>query len=622
MTVKNTLLVFVALAVAISACTPTSTDTTSTSETDADSSTTTATSPSPSAKGTPAGLDAFIADISAELLRRSPEDVTDLGLGEFLNQRDDELNDLSIEFRSETAAIATDALAKLDTFPTETLDGDDALTVAVLRWYLRDIVTLSRFPEHDYAVNYITGAHANFPEFMADVHEIKDAADADAYIARLEAAGTQMRQVADNLERSKRSGVIPTVTGLQIAAWQINNVLGAPGVHPLVADLTQRLSEIDGVTREEITEYAVRAGAAVESFVQPGYGNLLEAVDGIDGRPDTAPGVGLLPGGDDYYPAVLQHHLSIDLSPAETHEIGLANVERLISEITVALSELGYDVAERGFASAISEARADGGVFTLDTETAKADVLDLATRSVEEAQSAFTPMFSAFPQADLLVVRPRAGRESGSGAYYRPPPAVGTRPGLYYLSLGGPTLDIQTFQTTNFHETVPGHHFQIALQRESGELPLIQRATTFTGYAEGWALYAELLAFEAGLYEDDPQGNLGRLRMELLRAARAVVDTGIHDLGWSKDRAVGYMTDLGFSEPQASGEVDRYVVWPGQAPSYLIGMLEILRLRDEARDALGADFDIASFHDEILRHGSLPLSVLDDVIADFIAANR
>jgi uncharacterized protein (DUF885 family) len=146
MTVKNTLLVFVALAVAISACTPTSTDTTSTSETDADSSTTTATSPSPSAKGTPAGLDAFIADISAELLRRSPEDVTDLGLGEFLNQRDDELNDLSIEFRSETAAIATDALAKLDTFPTETLDGDDALTVAVLRWYLRDIVTLSRFP--------------------------------------------------------------------------------------------------------------------------------------------------------------------------------------------------------------------------------------------------------------------------------------------------------------------------------------------------------------------------------------------------------------------------------------------------------------------------------------------
>jgi uncharacterized protein (DUF885 family) len=431
-----------------------------------------------------------------------------------------------------------------------------------------------------------------------------------------------MQQVAENLERSDRSGVISTITGLQIAAWQINNVLDAPGVHPLVADLTKRLSDIDGVTGEEIAAYGARAETAVKDFVRPGYGTLLEAVHGIDGRTDTAPGVGELPKGDDYYAVILQHHLSIDLSPVETHEIGLENVDRLISEILVALSELGYDVAGRGFASAIAEARADSGVFTLDTETAKAEVLELATKSVEEAQSAFNPMFSSFPEADLLVVRPRAGRESGSGAYYRPPPAVGTRPGLYYLSLGGPTLDIQTFRTTNFHEAVPGHHFQVALQRESEDLPLIQRATTFTGYAEGWALYAERLAFEAGLYEDDPQGNLGRLRMELLRAGRAVVDTGIHDLGWSKDRAVRYMTDLGFTESQASGEVDRYIVWPGQAPSYLIGMLEILRLRDEARDALAADFDMASFHDEVLRHGSLPLSVLDDVIADFIAANQ
>ena len=311
MTVKNALLVFVALAVAISACTPTSVDTTSTSSTDTDPSIATSTSPSPTATGSPAGLDAFIAEASAELLRRSPEDVTDLGLGDLLNQRNDELDDLSVEFRSETAAIAIDALAKLDTFPTETLDDDDALTVAVLRWYLQDIVTLSRFPDHAYAVNYITGSHANFPEFMADVHEIENAADADAYVARLEAVGTQMQQVAENLERSKRSGVIPTVTGLQIAAWQINNVLDAPGVHPLVADLTQRLRDIDGMTGQEVAAFEVRAEAAVEDFVRPGYGNLLEAVDSIDGRPDTTPGVGQLPGGTDYDAQELQHQLSL-----------------------------------------------------------------------------------------------------------------------------------------------------------------------------------------------------------------------------------------------------------------------------------------------------------------------
>jgi len=157
---------------------------------------------------------------------------------------------------------------------------------------------------------------------------------------------------------------------------------------------------------------------------------------------------------------------------------------------------------------------------------------------------------------------------------------------------------------------VPGHHFQLALQREADDLPLLQRATTFTGYAEGWALYAERLAAEAGLYEDDPLGDIGRLRMELLRAGRAVADTGIHALGWSRDEAIGYLMDLGFPGPWAASEVDRYIVWPGQAPSYLIGMLEILRLRDQAEAALGDDFDIAGFHDAVLRHGSIPLEVL------------
>jgi uncharacterized protein (DUF885 family) len=177
---------------------------------------------------------------------------------------------------------------------------------------------------------------------------------------------------------------------------------------------------------------------------------------------------------------------------------------------------------------------------------------------------------------------------------------------------------MQTFATTNYHEAVPGHHFQIALQRESEDLPLLQRATTFTGYAEGWALYAERLAAEADVYADDPLGDIGRLQMELLRSARAVADTGIHALGWSRDRAIAYLTDLGFPAPQAAGEVDRYIVWPGQAPAYLIGMLEIVRLRDEAQRALGADFDLAAFHEAVLCHGSVPLEVLDQIVADEI----
>jgi uncharacterized protein (DUF885 family) len=310
------------------------------------------------------------------------------------------------------------------------------------------------------------------------------------------------------------------------------------------------------------------------------------------------------------------------MTPAQVHAIGLEHVERLVGEVTAVLESLGYNTDGLGFKQAVTLARDDGGAFPLSTEAQRAAVLNAASDSISKAETVFGSMFTTFPESALEIVRPRAGRESGSGAYYRPPPIFGTRPGLYYLSLGGSSLDKQTFLTTNYHEAIPGHHFQIALQRESRDLPILQRAATFTGFAEGWALYAERLAFEAGLYADDLQGNLGRLRMELLRAARVVVDTGIHDLGWSRDEAISYMTDLGFSEQRAGGEVDRYIVWPGQAPAYLIGMLEIVRLRSEAQVALGDTFEIADFHNEILRHGSVPLDILDDIVNAYIADNQ
>jgi uncharacterized protein (DUF885 family) len=275
-----------------------------------------------------------------------------------------------------------------------------------------------------------------------------------------------------------------------------------------------------------------------------------------------------------------------------------------------------------GFPLAVGESAQDAGYEPLTSDADRDEVLQRTEAEIANAQDAVAPMFLAFPESPVEVVRPRPSREGAAGAYYRPPPAVGSRPGLYYLALGGEWMQLQTYATTNYHEAIPGHHFQIALQRESQDLPLLQRATTFGGYAEGWGLYAERLAYEAGLFDDDPHGNVGRLRMELLRASRAVVDTAIHNLGWSRDQAIAYMGDLGFSRGWAEQEVDRYIVWPGQAPSYLIGMLEILRLRDKVQEALGPSFDIAEFHNEVLRHGSVPVSVLEEVVANYIAAKN
>ena len=562
-------------------------------------------------------FDRYIGEVAETMLVRFPEEVTDLGLSAVLDQGDDRLNDLSHPYALETAELAQDALDRLATFDTEALTPDQRVTLAVTEWYLDDIVTMADELDHEYAVNYITGTHANFPEFMADVHPVTSAAEADAYVERLRGSAVQLRQVTDNLVRSEQRGNLPTETGIGIAAWQIGNQLGAAVAHRLVTDLEARLGELD-LADSERDRIIGEARDAVDADVVPAYRDLLVAVKSAATRPDSRPGVLNHPDGGAYYAAALRHHTTTSLAPDEIHRIGREQVDRVRLELSDALTAAGFDVEAMGFTRAIEAAGSSSPPVPLRSHTDRDALLQATEEFIAEAESAFGTMFTTTPTSPIEVQRPRPGREGAAGAYYRPPPAFGERPGVYYLSLAGNAFETGTYATTNYHEAVPGHHFQIALQRESTDLPLIQRATTFTGYAEGWALYAERLAYEASLYDDDPLGNIGRLRMELLRAARAVVDTGIHAFGWSRSQAVDYLVDLGFPTPWASAEVDRYIVWPGQAPSYLVGMLEILRLRAEVESALGADFDLAGFHDAILRHGSVPVEILDGIVADYI----
>jgi len=564
----------------------------------------------------------FVGQLAASLLMLEPQWISDLGAGHILGGAESKLNDLSPSTLDERVRIASSGLASLDTVDVDALTPDERVTASTVRWYLEDVVALDRYRDHPYATNYITGHHAWFPEFMADVHQIADTSDAEAYIDRLAASAVQMQQIAESTERSTSLGFVPTATGKNIAQWQINNVLQPANGHALVTDLLARLRGLGSINDDDIESFETRATQAVGDSVIPGYERLLTAVNAIEPRSEAAPGVLNLPDGKAWYQAALRHHLSIDLSPEEVHEMGLLHIDRLTVEITDALINLGYDVPELGFAEAVNQAIDDGGSTPLTTDEDRSAMLAATEDHIASSTSAFAHMFEVFPATAVSVVRPRPGREGGSGAYYSAPPIDGSRPGLYYLSLGGTAFPLQTFHTTNFHEAIPGHHLQLAIQRESDHLPLLQRAVTFNGFAEGWGLYAERLAYEAGLYEDDPNGNVGRLRMELLRAARMVVDTGIHNVGWSRGEAITYLTDLGFPEDNAGAEVDRYIIWPGQAPAYLVGMLEILRLREDATAVLGADFDLAAFHTEILRHGSVPLAVLPDIVESWAVAQR
>ncbi|MDJ0923153.1 MAG: DUF885 domain-containing protein [Acidimicrobiia bacterium] len=557
-----------------------------------------------------------VADgITRKLLLLQPEMVTELGAGGVIdadvNYR---LADLSSNGRAALAAEAEAGLAAIDGLDGAGFDDVEWLSAEILRWYLEDIVAMHAHSDFENPVNFITGVHSGFPEFMADVHPIEAEQDAEDYVERLLAWRVQLHDLADALYQTAELGIMPTQRSLVIASYQLGGIIADrdAATHPLVMDLEERAGDLAAVDAAWLADVVGRAEAAVEDLF-PVLEDLDEAVNAVGGRSDRTPGVSNLPGGDEYYAAVLRHHLSIDLPPELVHERGLQEVDRLMGELTVELGQLGYD-AESDFGRAMLQVAGDAGAMPTTNESQRAAVLEHTAETVARAEEVFADMFSVKPEADIEVVRPRPGREGGVGAYYRSPPMDGSRPGVYYLSLGGPQFYTLTMDTTTYHEAIPGHHFQLSVQRELGRLPLHQRVFDFTGYAEGWALYAERLAYEAGLYEDDPLGNVGRLQMELLRAARMVADTGIHWAGWSRDEAIEYLTSLGFHADQATPEVDRYIVWPGQAPAYMAGMLEILQLRDEAEARLGNAFVLADFHDVLLSHGSVPLQLLDEVV--------
>ncbi len=554
--------------------------------------------------------------ITASMLALQPELVTDLGAGEIIGlDANYLLNDLSLGGLWDLAEAAEDGLDDLAALQTDDLTDAEQLSVEILRWYLEDQVAMAAFADYENPVNYITGAHASFPEFMADVHPLATERDAEDYVDRLAAYPSQIRDLINRLEAAEAIGIVPADVSLGIARWQIGNTIaGGDGAsHPIVTDFQDRVAAMPDENASWAAGIGGRAAAVVEDLVVPALEDLDEVVRAIDGRSNAESGVTYLPGGDEYYAAVLRHFLSIDMTPEEVHQLGLEQVDRVVADLVLELDALGYD-ASGNFALAMREVAADAGSMPTTTSSEREAVLQRTVATIEAADTVFSEQFTVRPTTALDVVRPRPGREGGSGAYYRSPPMDGTRNGLYYLSLGGSEFRTLTMDTTTYHEGIPGHHFQLAVQRSLTDLPLHQRVFDFTGYAEGWALYAERIAYEAGLYDDDPLGNIGRLQMELLRAARMVVDTGIHWAGWSRNDAVDYMLNLGFDRGRAEGEVDRYVVWPGQAPAYMVGMLEILRLRDQAAAELGDSFDIVGFHDALLSQGSVPVGLLGDVV--------
>ncbi len=500
---------------------------------------------------------------------------------------------------------------------------EDKLSFDILVEYIGDPAERARFAFHDFPCNPVAGAHQGLAELLLKYHRIDDPRGAEHYVARLEAVGPALSQLVAQLRFREGRKLIPPRTATAKSAAQARQVTAAPADRSeLYTRLVQRLSGLEGMSDEERRALRERALAAIKGSVYPGFRALAAYLDELSRRSAGDDGVWRLPDGDAYYAWLLRRHTTTDLTPAQVHELGLTEVARLEGEIRASLARQAIDVpGELG--DALRRLTRLPRFKYPHSEQGRARVLADFGAIIRQAREATRPAFGKLPRAEVVVKAAPEHREKGAFAYYVPPAMDGSLPGTFYFDMGK-LDDLYSFgmKTLACHEAVPGHHHQLALGLEMQGRPTFRKVIGFVAFVEGWALYAEQLADEAGFFQD-PFDELGYQMMQLLRAARMVVDTGLHARRWSRDEAIAYMR-AHTGEPLAflTDEVDRYLTMPGQATTYMVGKLFLLQLRARARAALGGRFDPRAFHDELLEGGQMPLRLLQQKVERWIATEQ
>ena len=566
-----------------------------------------------------AGLpfDDFLEESYSTLLVRQPQFLTSLGVAAQYGLRNDRLDDLSPGFIGATQDLERGILELLGTYDRETLLPGQRTSYDVYEWWLRLQVEGHAYTYHDYPVHhFVNSFNDNLLLFLTEEHPLTDAEDAGDYLSRLSQIDTQVAQLITGLEAREELGNIPpdfivamTINRLRNDLNGAQTVASVDGTKlPLYTTFRDRLGSVTGVSHNEQQALLDEALRLVEESFVPAWVRLIDHMHSVQPRSGSDPGLWRLPDGDDYYQHVLREMTSTDLTADEIHQIGLEQVDRLQAELRSVFDSLGYP-AESSTPELLSRAAGEAGFLSGATAAVRDEVVAAWQQLIDEVDQRLDPFFNQRPVADVIIVP----EEFGAGGYYVAASVDGSRPGAFHAGVGGSSIPTYIMPTIAYHEAVPGHHYQIALAQEL-ELPIFRRYNQYNAYAEGWALYAERLAHEMGMYDGDPYGNIGRLELELLRAVRLVTDTGIHAQGWSRQRAKDYMNGVvGWSH-----EIERYTVLPGQATGYMIGQQEILRLRQQAMDQRGDDFDLPRFHETVVGAGSLPLEVLADIVEEWL----
>jgi len=556
----------------------------------------------------------FFEGSNRALTLRSPESVLALGLTDVYGVTDVKLDDISEAYQQETYALVAAILALLESYDRSALSPEDQISYDVYHWYLQDRLTSQEFMLHDYPATYypITAVHEDLLNFFTDIHPVVDLQDARDYVTRLNLVGKKIDQLLGGLERRAQLGIEPPQFAIQ---WSVYGSLGqfidTPArVNPLYTGFKGKLDPLSSITPADKELLLADAETAINDVVFPAYTKLHSYLTSLETYAGDDAGVWRLPQGSAYYDYLLGHYTTTDISAEDIHQLGLAELERIHGEMRTVFEQLGFP-QDLTIVQAYDRAAQNGGHVSGD------DVLATYQKLIAEADQNLDMAFDMRPETEVIVIPDQYGDFYVSGSF------DGSRPGAFYAGVGAAGKDYYAMPTLAYHETIPGHHFQIALAMEMDDLPSFRRGFTFNAFAEGWALYAENLVWELGWYKDDPYGVLGFLQAQAFRAARLVVDTGLHAKGWTFNQAQDFFTEnTGFEvndnvNPQ--NEIARYMVWPGQSVSYYVGFQKILELRQRAIDELGEAFDLKTFHRVMLSNGSMPLDVLEDVVDQYIA---
>ena len=537
------------------------------------------------------------------------------------------LVDFSPAAEQNRRALFTRFLAELDAVDPEHLDADARVTLDVARSIYGSMVASSdigygrQYPfwyygHTPYIVNQISGPHIDIPNLMASQQSVTSVADADDYLARLAAFGPAFEGISEKIQADAEAGVTPPRILLERALEVVDGILAtAPADHDLVTTLAVKLDEGGRLPDGERERILSEATARIEDTILPAYRGLRDTLASLLPQARTESGVWALPNGEAFYRASVRSLGGSDLSPDDVHELGLAEVDRITTQIDALLASEGITAGTVG--ERLLALGEDPQFLYPDSDEGRERLIADLNTQVAEISERMPQYFRTIPPQPVEVRRvPEFSEATAPGGYYDPPSLDGTRPGYYNVNLREmSSIASWTLNTLTYHEAVPGHHHQVATALATGDQPLVRKLSPLNAYAEGWALYSEQLAWEMGLYEDDPFGDVGRLSDELFRAVRLVVDTGMHHKRWTREQAIDYMaTTTGSPASEVQAEIERYMAWPGQALGYKLGMLRILEMRESARESLGDAFDIRGFHDVVLVGGAVPMDVLERMV--------